>query len=51
MLRPKKVVPRDQGWFWTNRWQAAEKTAQKDLESGRVTEAPSIKELPMKLKR
>jgi len=51
VLMPRKLVPRDQAWFWTRRWQAAEKAAQKDLEDGRVTEAPSMKELLRKLKK
>jgi antitoxin MazE len=51
VLTPRKLVPRDQAWFWTKRWQVMEKAAQKDLDSGRVTEAPSMKELLRKLKK
>jgi len=51
VLMPRKLVPKDQAWFWTKRWQAMERAAQKDLESGRVTEAPSMKELLRKLKK
>ena len=51
VLMPRKLVPRDQAWFWTKRWQAMERTAQADLENGHVTEAPSMKELLRKLKK
>ena len=44
-------MSRDQAWFWTKRWQAMEMAAQRDLENGRVTEAPSMKELLRKLKK
>ena len=31
-----EVVPPDQVWFWTERWQKMEKEAQADIEAGRI---------------
>ena len=36
VLRVKKLVDKDQAWFWTNRWQEGEKQAEEDLRSGRT---------------
>jgi len=36
VLRPKKLVDKDQEWFWTERWQRGEREAEEDLQSGRV---------------
>jgi AbrB family looped-hinge helix DNA binding protein len=30
------VIPPDQAWFWTKRWQRMEKAAQADIETGQV---------------
>jgi AbrB family looped-hinge helix DNA binding protein len=35
-LIPKTVIDRSQAYFWTERWQAGEREAQADIESGRV---------------
>ncbi len=50
-MMPRRLVAGGQTWFWTKSWQRAEKAAQKDLQTGRVTEAPSMKELLRKLKK
>ena len=31
VLKVKKLVDKDQTWFWTNRWQQGEKEAEKDI--------------------
>lgn len=36
VLRPKKLVDKEQEWFWTERWQRGEREAEEDLRSGRV---------------
>ena len=36
ILRPQKFVDRDQAWFWTPEWQAAEREAEEDIKAGRV---------------
>jgi antitoxin MazE len=51
VLVPRKLIPKNQAWFWTKRWQTMEKTAQGDLDSGRVVEASSMKALLRKLKK
>jgi AbrB family looped-hinge helix DNA binding protein len=35
VLTPATLVPRDQGWYWTHRWQAGERAADEDLANGR----------------
>jgi AbrB family looped-hinge helix DNA binding protein len=31
-----EVIPPDQAWFWSERWQRIEREAQADIEAGRV---------------
>jgi AbrB family looped-hinge helix DNA binding protein len=31
-----QIIPPDQAWFWTERWQNMEREAQADIEAGRV---------------
>ena len=33
-----QVIPPDQAWFWSERWQQMEREAEADLANGRVTE-------------
>ena len=33
-----QVIPPEQAWFWSERWQKLEREAQEDLAHGRVTE-------------
>jgi AbrB family looped-hinge helix DNA binding protein len=40
VLKLKKVVDKEQAWFWTKRWQAGEKEAEEDIKAGRVDEYP-----------
>jgi AbrB family looped-hinge helix DNA binding protein len=35
VLTPGTLVPRDQAWYWTRRWQAGERAADADLTRGR----------------
>lgn len=37
VLTPATVIPRDQAWFWTQKWQAREAEADADIAAGRVT--------------
>lgn len=34
---PKKLVPKDQAWFWTPEWQKKEREADEDIKAGRVS--------------
>jgi len=32
----KKLVDKEQAWFWTRRWQEGEREAEEDIRAGRV---------------
>ncbi len=36
VLRVKKLVNKEQAWFWTERWQQGEREAEADIRSGRL---------------
>lgn len=36
ILRPQIHVPREQAYFWTKEWQAAEREAEEDITKGRT---------------
>ncbi len=40
VLKLKKLVDKDQSWFWTKRWQDGEREADEDIKSGRIYEFP-----------
>ena len=42
---PKKLVDKSQAYFWTKRWQEAEKEADEDIRTGRVKAFDSVDEL------
>jgi antitoxin MazE len=37
VLIPKKLVPKDQEWFWTKEWQEREKEADEAIANGEIT--------------
>jgi antitoxin PrlF len=39
-----RIIPPDQVWFWTERWQRMEREAQEDIEAGRVHHFESMDE-------
>ena len=43
VLKVKKLVDKEQAWFWTNRWQQGEKEAEEDIRAGRVHNFPDAK--------
>ncbi len=43
VLRVKKLVDKEQAWFWTKRWQEGEKEAEEDIRAGRVHRFPDSK--------
>ena len=45
VLTPKKLVDKDQAWFWTKRWQEGEKEASEDIKAGRIKTFDSVEEL------
>ena len=45
MLTPKRLVDKDQAYFWSREWQDAEREAEEDIRAGRVKEFASVGEL------
>ncbi len=35
VLKVKKLIDKDQAWFWTKRWQEGEREAEEDIRAGR----------------
>jgi AbrB family looped-hinge helix DNA binding protein len=36
IMKVKKLVDKEQAWFWSRRWQEGEKEAEEDIMAGRV---------------
>jgi bifunctional DNA-binding transcriptional regulator/antitoxin component of YhaV-PrlF toxin-antitoxin module len=45
VLMPKRLVDKSQAYFWTKKWQEAEKKADEDIKAGRVKAFDSVEEL------
>ena len=45
VLMPKRLVDKSQAYFWTKKWQEAEKEADEDIKAGRVKVFNSVEEL------
>jgi AbrB family looped-hinge helix DNA binding protein len=45
VLMPKKLVDKNQAYFWTQKWQEAEGEADEDIKAGRVKTFDSADEL------
>ena len=45
VLMPKKLVDKNQAYFWTKRWQEGEREAAEDIEARRVKTFASVEEL------
>lgn len=43
VMKPKKLIDKDQAWFWTKRWQEGEREAEEDIKAGRVYKYPDAK--------
>ena len=43
VIKVKKLMDKEQAWFWTNRWQQGEKEAEEDIRTGRVHNFPDTK--------
>jgi AbrB family looped-hinge helix DNA binding protein len=43
VLKVKKLVDKEQAWFWTRRWQQGEKEAEEDIRAGRIHRFPDAK--------
>lgn len=44
VLKLKKLVDKEQAWFWTERWQKGEREAEEDIRLGRVHHFKSAKD-------
>ena len=51
VLRPQKLVDRDQAWYWTPEWQAAERQVDEDLETGRYDDSETMDDMVADLQR
>lgn len=40
VLKVKRLVDKEQAWFWSERWQQGEKEAEEDIRAGRVHKFP-----------
>ena len=49
VLIPKKLVDKNQAYFWTKRWQEGEREADEDIRTGRVSTFNSVEELDEEL--
>lgn len=44
VLRVKKLVDKEQAWFWTDRWQQGEQKADEDIRTGNVQRFPGAED-------
>jgi AbrB family looped-hinge helix DNA binding protein len=51
VLMPKKLIDKSEAYFWTRRWQKAEKEAAEDIKAGRVKTFESVDELIKELEQ
>jgi bifunctional DNA-binding transcriptional regulator/antitoxin component of YhaV-PrlF toxin-antitoxin module len=45
VLVPKRLIDKNQAYFWTKKWQESEKVADEDIKAGRVKTFDSAEEL------
>lgn len=45
ILKPMKLIPAEQAWFWTKEWQEGEKEAEEDKAAGRIKSFDSVEGL------
>jgi AbrB family looped-hinge helix DNA binding protein len=43
VLKVKKLIDKEQAWFWSERWQQGEREAEDDIRAGRVQKFPDAK--------
>ncbi len=52
LLIPKKLISKDQAWFWTKEWQAKEKEADEAIARGEISEPfENVEELMQHLRK
>lgn len=45
IIRPQKTIDADQAWFWSKKWQEAEKEVEADFRAGKVKKFKNIEDL------
>ena len=45
VIVPKRIVDKNQAYFWTKKWQEEEREADEDIKAGRVKVFDSVEEL------
>ncbi|MHB0916090.1 MAG: AbrB/MazE/SpoVT family DNA-binding domain-containing protein [Thermoleophilia bacterium] len=51
LLKPRKLIDADQGYFWTEKWQKGELAADRDIEGGRYDTFEDVDKLASSLKK
>ena len=51
ILTPKRAVDLEDAWFWSKKWQEAEREVDAHVKAGRVKKARSAEELIRELKK
>jgi AbrB family looped-hinge helix DNA binding protein len=51
VMETLRVIPPDQSWFWSERWQRMEREAQADIDAGRVEKYATTEEAIAALKK
>lgn len=51
LLSFKKMISKDQAWFWAKEWQKKEREADEDLKKGKYKEFKNVKDLIKDLHR
>jgi len=44
IVRVQKVIPREEAWYWTERWQEGERQADADIAAGRTHRFDNMQE-------
>ncbi len=44
-MKPLKLIPANQEWFWTREWQEGEREADEDIKEGRISEPMTVDEM------
>ncbi|MEA4901028.1 AbrB family transcriptional regulator [Desulfitobacterium sp.] len=51
IFKPVVTIPRDQAWFWTEKWQAEEKEVDEEIRNGEINEPRSLEDFIDALKK
>lgn len=44
ILRPVITVPKDQAWFWTEKWQAEEREVDEEIRTGQISAPQNLED-------